>query len=210
MSVILWTAGAFFFPLVVSPFYLAAALFGLRDQTVDQEPNESSTDTSNDEIAPPVEPEQNLTAVPMRRALPVLYFLVLIGIGGLSYYHEWHSVDSHMARANRARLIKDNARVIAEYRAALEKENDPHIRSLLGTALTDAGDWDQALTEFQMALNGGEPDDLLLYNAGVCLQNLGRNDEARTYFARFLQTPSCRNSDLSGQCTTAAQALTRQ
>jgi tetratricopeptide (TPR) repeat protein len=209
-SVILWTAGAFFLPLVVFPFYLAAALFGLRGRTVDQENNESSNDTAENELAPSAEPQRLLRRVPMRRTLPILYFLVLIGIGGLSYYREWHSVDAHMARANRARLTNDYATVVAEYNAALKKENSPHIHSLLGTALMDTGAWDEALAEFETALKGGEPDDLLFYNTGLCLQNLGRKDEARDYFDRFLQTPRCRNTDLSERCRTAAQALAHQ
>ena len=208
--VFFWTAGAFLLPFIVFPVHLAVGLFRRRHRKVDQVRNEPSNDPTDSESVEPVESEPQRPSIPMRWTLPLAYMLAMFAIGGLSYYREWQSVDSHLARANRARLNYDDSKVIAEYGAALKKEDSPHIHNLLGIALMDTGAWDKALSEFQAALDGGEPDDLLLYNMGQCLQNVGRKGEAKTYFARFLEKPRCSNIELSERCKAAAQIVAQK
>jgi MFS family permease len=92
-----------------------------------------------------------------RLLLPLAYATILLAGAGMYFRHESATVDTHLARATRAKLVEDHATVIREYRQALAIENDPHTRKLLAIELANAGQLSEAITEFNLARQGGEP-----------------------------------------------------
>jgi hypothetical protein len=118
-----------FLPLVVFPLYLAAIIWLKRDKS------------------PPR----------WRYSLPLLYAAIVLSAIGLFVYFDGQSVDAHLARAARAKLVYDHPTAINEYRQALALENDPHTHKLLASELADAGYTSEAEAEFRLAQQGGEP-----------------------------------------------------
>jgi hypothetical protein len=94
-----------------------------------------------------------------RYSLPLLYAAIALSAIGVYFYFDSRSVDAHLARANRAKLVEDSATAIREYREALKREDDPHTHKLLAIELANAGYISEAIREFQLAAQGGEPDD---------------------------------------------------
>ena len=94
-----------------------------------------------------------------RYALPLLYAVIVLSAIGAYFYFDSRSVDAHLARATRAKLVEDSTTAIREYREALKREDDPHTHKLLAIELANAGYISEAITEFQLAESGGEPDD---------------------------------------------------
>ena len=126
-----WAAGTLFFPLIVAPVYLAVILLWRR----------------------PVH-------APRRRLLlPLAYGAVVIAALTLIFYFDRQSVDAHLARATQAKLVDDHATAIREYRRALALEDNPHTHKLLAIALANAGQVNEAVAEFRLAQQGGEPID---------------------------------------------------
>lgn len=124
-----WAVGTLFLPLVVLPVYLVVILFWRR---------------------PALSRRWGV-------ALPLIYAAILLVAVSLYSNHENATVDEHLARANRAKLVEDHATAIREYREALTIENNPHTHKLLAIELANAGLVDEAMAEFRLAQQGGEP-----------------------------------------------------
>ena len=124
-----WALGVLFLPLVVLPVYLVVILLWRRP------------------IHSPRRPV----------FLPLTYGLVVtLSIAGY-FYFDSRTVDAHLARAARAKLVDDYETSIGEYRRALALEDDPHTRKLLGIELANASRLNEAAAEFKLAGQGGEP-----------------------------------------------------
>lgn len=124
-----WAVGTLFLPLVVVPVYLVVVLFWRRPALSRR----------------------------WRFSLPLTYAAILLVGFGLYLNHENQTVDAHLARANQAKLVEDHATAIREYREALTIENNPHTHKLLAIELGNAGRLDEAMAEFRLAQQGGEP-----------------------------------------------------
>jgi hypothetical protein len=102
------------------------------------------------------------TGTPPRRLrylLPLLYAAILVCAIGLFVYVDSRTVDAHLARATRAKLVYDHHTAIKEYRQALALEDNPHTHKLLAIELADAGYKEEADAEFRLAEQGGEPQE---------------------------------------------------
>ena len=117
-----------FLPVVVFPLYLAAIIW-----------RKGST--------PPRR---------WRFALPLLYAVIVLSAIGIWIYRDSRTVDAHLARATRAKLVYDHNGAIREYRQALALEDNPHTHKLLALELADAGYTEEAKAEFSLAQQGGE------------------------------------------------------
>ena len=117
-----------FLPVVTFPLYLAAIIWRRPDK-----------------------PPQR-----WRYALPLLYAVILLSAIGLFVYFDGRTVDAHLARAARAKLVDDHNTAIKEYRQALAVEDNPHTRKLLAIELANAGYTSEANEEFRLAQQGGE------------------------------------------------------
>jgi len=124
-----WAAGTLFFPLIVTPLYLAVLLFWRRPARAPR----------------------------WRWLLPLVYGVVVIATISFYFYLDHQSVDAHLARATQAKLVDDHATAIREYRQALAIENNPHTRKLLAIELAENGNSNDAIAEFRLAQQGGEP-----------------------------------------------------
>ena len=125
------------------------------------------------------------------RALPVLYFSLLLMIGAIFYRFDRRTADAHLARAAEAQLHNDHERAIAEYRAALRLEDDAHTYKLLAKELAYAGKWEEAIEAFRAAEARGEPDATIPFHLATAYERLDRWEEARREYQRFLQSPLC-------------------
>lgn len=199
-AVALWTLGTLFFPLIILPLYLIARAHARRrERTI-------ATSNPTDEAATP---EANVSCKPLkwRLALPALYALMIFSIGSLLFYLDYQSTDAHLARANQARLLNQRAKVIREYRAALRLEDNPHTHNLLGVELAADGRWEEALTEFRAAEQGGEPDEEIYLHIATALDALTRPNEATLEYQKFLNTPRCAQDNPYTQCEAARVRL---
>jgi hypothetical protein len=124
-----WAAGTLFLPFVVLPAYLAVILLWRR----------------------PVRARR------WRLLLPLAYGVVVIVALSFYFYRESQTVDAHLARANQAKLVEDRATAIREYRRALALEDNAHTHKLLAIELANAGQLDEAMAEFRLAQQRGEP-----------------------------------------------------
>jgi hypothetical protein len=127
--------GTLFLPFVVFPIYLVIMMW-------------------RPKIGPPRR---------WRYLLPLLYAVIALSAIGAYFYFDSQSVDAHLARATRAKLVEDSTTAIHEYREALKREDDPHTHKLLAIELANAGFISEAIMEFQLAQQGGEtcePADL--------------------------------------------------
>ena len=168
-----------FLPLIVFPIYLATMFW-------------------RKSIGPPRK---------WRYTLPLIYAaILLLGIGAF-YYFDSRSVDAYLARAERAKLVDDYAAAIGEYRGALALEENPHTRKLLAIQLMQAGQLTEAVSEFRLAQQGGEPDDAIHYHLGKLLQRLNQTEQAKLEFQSFLITNTC--LQLDPRCEEARTRLGR-
>lgn len=131
----------------------------------------------------------------VRWLLPLAYAAVLLAGVWLVVRKESSSVDVYLANATQAKLIDDHATAISWYRRALEIENDPHIHKLLAVELMQVGYLSEAVSEFRLAEQGGEPDDSIHFYLGVLLAKLDQDGQARLEFEKFLLTPMCQSPD---------------
>lgn len=129
-------AGTLFLPLIVFPIYLVIMLWRKRSDS------------------PPPR---------WRYALPLLYAAIVLAGIVTFFYLDRRSVDAHLARATRAKLVEDANAAIREYRQALALEDNPHTHKLLAIELAKAGYVSEAISEFRLAQQGGEPDDSIPY-----------------------------------------------
>jgi hypothetical protein len=120
--------GTLFLPVVIFPLYLAAIIWRRPDKPWPR----------------------------WRFALPLLYAAILLSAIGLFVYFDSRTVDAHLARAARAKLVDDHHTAIKEYRQALAVEDNPHTRKLLAIELANAGYTTEANEEFRLAEQGGE------------------------------------------------------
>lgn len=128
---IAFAAGTLFLPLIVFPIYLVIMLWRKRSDS----------------------PPRWLYA------LPLLYAMIVLAGIATFFYLDRRSVDAHLARATRAKLVEDSNAAIREYRQALALDDDPHTHKLLAIELANAGQVSEAISEFRLAQQGGEPDD---------------------------------------------------
>src|ERR1044072_3094745 len=104
-------AGTLFLPFIVFPIYVVIMMW-------------------RPKIGPPRR---------WRYALPLLYAVIALSAIGAYFFLDSRSVDAHLARATRAKLVEDSATAIQEYREALKREDDPHTHKLLAIELANAG-----------------------------------------------------------------------
>jgi tetratricopeptide (TPR) repeat protein len=192
-AIILWTLSSLLLPLVVLPLYLIVKL-RLRYHARD---GRAISDARQTGAAP--DSRRAWTA----RIWPALYLVVVLGLTALYFYRDYRSLDAHLWRANNAKLRGPHTKVIAEYRAALQLEDDPHTHKLLAIELAADGRAEEALTEFRAAERGGEPDPQLPYEMGLALDALGRERDALPEYKRYAGGPPCTQALPDTRCTTA-------
>ena len=162
-----WALGTLFLPLVVVPVYLVVILLWRR---------------------PAYSPSWPLV-------LPLTYGLVVTAAIAAYFYFDSRTVDAHLARAARAKLVEDHGTVIREYQRALALEDNPHTHKLLALEFMQAGYLGDAISEFRLAEQGGEPDDSIHYYLGLLLERIDHNGQARLEFEKFLLTQTCQTAD---------------
>lgn len=158
-----WAIGTLMLPLVVLPVYLAVILIW-------QWPARSRR---------------------WRWLLPFAYGAILLAAVGMFLNHESATVDEYLARASRAKLVEDHTTAISEYREALTIENDAHIHKLLAMELMQTGYLTEAVSEFRLAQQGGEPDDFINYYLGLLFERLNLKSQAKVEFESFLVSTTC-------------------
>ena len=181
---LLWSLATFFLTLIVLPLYLIALLIRRR------------TPASR----------------PLRWKLigPLIYGLLITGGIGLYLYNQGRGVDVHLARAAHAKIRGHRAKTIAEYKAALAVEDDPHTRKLLGFELFDAGYWTEALSELRQAEQRGEPDDLMILRIAALLDVLNQPAQARLEYQRFLESSLCIQAVPDKRCEIARKRVAEE
>lgn len=159
--------GTLFLPFIVFPLYLASLIWTRKK-------------------SPPSR---------WRFGLPLLYALIATGAVMLFFSSDSRSVDAHLARATQAKLVDDTQTAIREYRQALSLEDDAHTHKLLAIELANAGEVSAAITEFRVARDKGEPDDLISFQLGLLHERAQQTTEAQTEFSRFLESETCRRGE---------------
>ena len=144
-----------------------------------------------------------------RPALTLIYAVALSALAALYFWHDYRSLDAHLARASGAKLHQQHARAAGEYAAALRLADDPHTHKLLGLELGATGQWADALAELRAAERGSEPDAALPYHIANALAALGRRAEAFGEYRRFLAGSSCTQSPPDARCA-GAQAYVHE
>jgi tetratricopeptide (TPR) repeat protein len=205
-----WALGTLFYPLIILPIYLIVraarreAWSATRSAAQAEENDTPSTQPIAEQSAESAQSTQQVRPqLTLRRTLPLLYLLAVLSLGALFYYRDAQSVDAHLARANRARLLGQRDQTIREYRAALTLEEDAHTRNLLGIELAADGQPEAALNEFLAAERAGEPDDQLPYRIAATLDALNRSAEAVPEYWKFLGTSRCTSGYPDPQCEVA-------
>ena len=178
---LLWAAATFFFTPIVLPLYLVVLLFR-RGRSLSRQPR-------------------------WRFAVPLAYGLVAVGGIALYLHKQNRGVDVHLARAAYAKIRGNHAAAITQYRAALQAEDDPHIRKLLGVELFESGHWREALSELRRAEHGGEQDDLVILRIGSLLDALDQPHQARLEYKRFILSPLCAQPVPDWRCETTRTLL---
>jgi hypothetical protein len=122
---------------------------------------------------------------------------------GVYLYVDRQSVDAHLARAAQAKLKGEVGKSILEYRRALLDDDNPHTHKLLALELAESGNWTEALWEFRIAEDGGEPDDSIPFRIGTLLDILNLEGQARLEYERYLVTRACTDPVPDGRCVIA-------
>ena len=145
---------------------------------------------------------------PRRRfLLPLLYGVIVLAAITSYFYFDSQTVDARLARATQAKLVDDSATAIKEYRRALALEDNPHTHKLLAIELAQAGYLTEAVSEFRLAEQGGEPDDLIHYHLGLVFEKLEQKGQAQLEFEKFLLTQTCQTVD--NRCESARVRIER-
>src|SRR5258705_12648666 len=158
-----WAIGTLSLTLIVFPLYLTAIIFRRR----------------------------RYFSLKSRFVIPLLYATVVLSSIGVYEYRSNRSVDAFLARASLAKVSNQRGIAIKEYKQALEIEDDPHTHKLLAIELADSGYLTDAISEFRLPQQGGEPDDSIHFCLGLLWERLNHNGEARLAFQEFLLTPLC-------------------
>ena len=140
-----------------------------------------------------------------RYVLPLLYVVIVLAGVVTFFYLDRRSVDAHLARATRAKLVEDSNAAIREYRQALALDDDPHTHKLLAIELANAGFVSEAISEFRLARERGEPDDSISFRLGLLLERMNLTNEARMEFEQFLTSEACQQID--SRCDQAQERL---
>jgi tetratricopeptide (TPR) repeat protein len=228
-AVAAWTLATLIFPHIVLPLYLIARMLTpQRDSATAPEASDDPSTVTEAADASSAEPAQisddtdktTTTAAPpqeirvplLRRgfAPPLIYALVLLSIGAIYFYRDYHSFDAYHARAANARLLYQHAAAIRAYRAALRLSDDAHTHQLLAVQLAEDGQTEAALTEFRAAEQGGEPDALLPYHIAHTLDALGRPAEAAVEYQKFLRGDLCARPSPDTRCAEASGRVQQQ
>ena len=172
-----WAAGTLFLPLIVFPLYLALLLLWRRP----------------------------ISSPRLKYSLPLIYALSILTVLCLYFYHDYQSVDAHLARATQARLIYDRGKTISELQRALELEENPHIHKLLAIEFSEAGYWSEAISEYRLAEAGGEPDDSIHFQLGVLFERINQLGQAQLEYKQFVTSQAC--STQNRLCDSARQRL---
>ncbi len=170
-----WALASLVFPFIVVPIYLIAR-------------------SRRKKSAPALLDSDGPAPARIRRrqgTLNLAYTVILLSLVGLYLYWDYQDIDSYLARAAQAQLRGDHARAIAEYRAALLKDDNAHTHKLLALELVAARLPREALSEFRLAEKAGEPDDRIPYHIGLMLEALNQSDQAALEYWKFLQTRAC-------------------
>jgi len=191
---LLWSLGTLFFPLIVLPLYFIALL--LRNRQVVTAPTESPASLSAE-------------SVKWRFAAPLIYAALVLMSIAVYLYRDAVSVDEHLARAAQHRINDETAQTITEYKQALELEDNPHTHKLLAIELAKMQYWTDALSEFRLALKGGEPDDSIHFSLGLLLDQIELPGEANLEYDAFLNTATCLREPADGRCEEARQRVRR-
>lgn len=187
----LWALLTLFFPLITLPLYLAVQFVRKRHERAAHAVN-----AAPGRGVPRAAPR-------WRTATPLVYATVVLSVIGLYLYSDHQSVDAQLARATQAKLRGEPGRTISEYRAALGQEDDPHTHKLLAIELADVGNWTEALSEFRLAEEGGEPDDSIAFRIGTLLDILNLVGQAKLEYQRFLVSKACTQPLPDDRCVTA-------
>lgn len=180
---LLWAIATLILPFVTVPLYLTYKIFRRRS---------GSASRGN----------------PLLLAIvSILYLSTMVGLIFAFEHRESNSVDRHLAKATEAKLAGDRRRAINEYKAALQIENDPHTRKLLGLELSDEGEWQAALSELQSAERGGEPDPSLPFRIARLLDALNQTAQATMEYKRFLYSEACTKLQPDSPCEIARQRV---
>ena len=180
---LLWAAATFLLTPIIFPFYLIVLIIR-RGRSLSRK-------------------------VRWKFLVPVVYGLLLLSGIALYLYNQNRGVDVHLARAAYAKLRGNHVAAIAQYRAALREEDDPHVRKLLGIELFEAGYWTEALGELRRADDAGERDDLVILRIASLLDAIGQPNQARLEYQRFLLSPLCAQPVPDRRCETARTALAK-
>lgn len=143
----------------------------------------------------------------LRIAAPLIYAGVVIGGIGFYEYVENRGVDVHLARGAHAKVRGIHGKTIAEYRAALRLNDDPHTHKLLAIELGELGYWTEALSELRLAERGGEPDDFIAYRIGRLLDSLNQPNQANLEYQKFLSSGVCSQGLPDSYCEAAKQRI---
>lgn len=162
---LIWALATLFFTPIVFPLYLAVLLVRRKRELK--------------------------TQIPWRLMAPLVYLAIVVCGIALYLDNQSRGVDEHLARAVYARMHGNRLKTIAEYRAALREKDDPHTHKLLAIELRAQGDWTEALAEFRLAEQGGEPDDWVILNIASLLELLNQPSQAQLEYKRFLESGSC-------------------
>ncbi|HEV2913957.1 MAG TPA: hypothetical protein VGX92_11815 [Pyrinomonadaceae bacterium] len=207
-----WTLSTLFFPFIILPLYLLARTRARRRRRRRRD-GEALQGPGPTEHAAELPVKASAAAYTLSaswtRILPALYLVACLSLIALFFYRDYGSLDAHLWRANNAKLRGPHAKVIAEYRAALRLEDDPHTRKLLAIELAAAGRAEEALAEFRAAERGGEPDEQIPYRMGVLLDTLGRTAEAAIEYDRFLSARACTQAPPDALCVQARARVAR-
>jgi hypothetical protein len=175
---LLISVAAFFLPFVILPLYLAMLLAWPR-------------------------PKRAVTR--WRFAVPLLFLTTILTIASVYTVIDERTVDAHLARASMARVHSDSTTAIKEYRAALKLEDDPHTHKLLAQTLDDTGFFMDAITEFRIAEQGGEPDDSIHFRLALLLEKIDHKGESILEFKKFVASETCLQIDY--RCEAARQRI---
>lgn len=187
---LLWALGALFFPLITIPLYLVVLFVRKRHGL-----NATNKDGSRR--------LRRAAASSWLITTPLAYATLVLTLIGLYLYSDHQSIDARLARATQAKLKGEIGRTISEYRGALFQENNAHTHKLLAIELADIGNWTEALLEFRLAEEGGEPDDSIPFRIGSLLDILNLEGQARLEYQRFLVTKACTDPVPDDRCVTA-------
>ena len=90
------------------------------------------------------------------------------------------------ARALRGMGQRSQAAAVLE-QASIQNPRHPGVRGAYGRALADAGNYQQALDVLKRAHTPDQPDWRILSIQGAVLDQMGRHDEARSYYTTALR-----------------------